>query len=377
MEILIVILAVAAVLIIYFLGKSSVKSASSRPMGSTASGADTAHRARPASVSRIQPVPPTPSQVPPKELTAFRFLGSDSLSAERRESLREDLRMLPRPPLSLYKLVSPELLDSATSSQISDLITSEALIAAQVLARVNSSFYGLRRPVVSIGQAVTFLGLNSVRGICLQYMLEASVRTSSPERKKVFDMVSSASALAGELCFKLAQRLELPAQGSLVTQVVLSFLGHLSTASLLPVDSSLWSPGKGLLERASAEQLSLGLSATEIGSLLMQEWGLPASLIAEVAGIDRMLVTPVDQIEPGPSARLALCYFCARLGERLALGSVSDLAAFDLGADASMDFFYLRGHLDSPRLARLAEFLQSTELIKSVHQMQLAFLARH
>jgi hypothetical protein len=48
-----------------------------------------------------------------------------------------------------------------------------------------------------------------------------------------------------------------------------------------------------------------------------------------------------------------------------------------LAADASMDFFYLRGHLDSPRLARLAEFLQSTELIKSVHQMQLAFLARH
>ena len=376
MEILIVILAVAAVLVIYFLGKSSVKSAASRPMGPTASGADTAHRARPPSVARIQPVPPTPSQAPPKELTAFRFLGSDSLSAERRESLREDLRRLPRPPLSLYKLVSPELLDSATSSQISDLITSEALIAAQVLARVNSPFYGLRRPVVSIGQGITFLGLNSVRGICLQYMLEASVRTSSPERKKVFDLVSSASALAGELCFKLAQRLELPAQGSLVTQVVLSFLGHLSTASLLPADSSLWSPGKGLLERASAEQLSLGLSATEIGSLLMQEWGLPASLIAEVAGIDRMLVTPVDQIEPGPSARLALCYFCARLGERLALGSVSDLAAFDWGADTSMDFFYLRGHLDSPRLARLAEFLQSTELIKSVHQMQLALLAR-
>jgi hypothetical protein len=55
---------------------------------------------------------------------------------------------------------------------------------------------------------------------------------------------------------------------------------------------------------------------------------------------------------------------------------VSELAAFDLAADASMDFFYLRRHLDSPRLARLAEFLHSAELVKSVHQMQLAFLAR-
>ena len=366
--VLIVILAIAAIVAISFLRRSSVKSARSRPISSTASRVDTARQVRPSAAPR--------SQAPPDELAAFSFIGSDTLPAERLEVLREDLRKLPRPPLSLHKLVSPELLDSATSGQISDLITTEALITAQVLARVNSPFYGMRRPVVSIGQAITFLGLNSVRGICLQYMLEASVRSSSPERKKVIDMVSGASALAGELCFKLAQRLELPAQGSLVTQVVLSFLGHLATASLQPLDSILWSPGNGLLERASAEQLRLGLSATEIGSLLMQEWGLPTSLIVQVGEIDRMLVTPFDQVEPGRGARLALCFLCARLGERLALGSLSDLATIDLANDSSTEFFHLRAHLDSPRLARLAEFLQSAELVKKVRQMQGGFLAR-
>jgi HD-like signal output (HDOD) protein len=366
--VLIVILAIAAIVAISFLRRSSVKTARSRPISSTASRVDTARQVRPSVAPR--------SQQPPAELAAFSFIGSDTLAAERLEVLREDLRKLPRPPLSLHKLVSPELLDSATSGQISDLITSEALITAQVLARVNSPFYGMRRPVVSIGQAITFLGLNSVRGICLQYMLEASVRSSSPERKKVIDVVSSASALAGELCFRLAQRLELPAQGSLVTQVVLSFLGHLAAASLQPLDSILWSPGNGLLERASAEQLRLGLSATEIGSLLMQEWGLPTSLIVQVGEIDRMLVTPLDQVEPGRGARLALCFLCARLGERLALGSLSDLATFDLANDSSTEFFHIRAHLDSPRLARLAEFLQSAELVKKVRQMQGAFLAR-
>ena len=237
--VLIAILAIAAIVAISFLKKSRGRSAPTRPVSSTASGVDAARQVRLSAAARVQPVSPTRNQTPPDELTAFGFIGSDSLPAERLEVLREDLRKLPRPPLSLYKLVSPELLDSATSGQISDLITSEALIAAQVLARVNSPFYGMRRPVVSIGQAITFLGLNSVRGICLQYMLEASVRSSSPERKRVIDMVSSASALAGELCFRLAQRLELPAQGSLVTQVVLSFLGHLATASLLPLDLSL------------------------------------------------------------------------------------------------------------------------------------------
>lgn len=372
---LIVILAIAAIVVIHFLGKSRVRNTRSRPVRPTASGRDASHPVRQSASASSEPLSPLRHQTPPDELAAFSFIRSDSLPAERLEVMREDLRKLPRPPLSLYKLVSPELLDSATSGQIHDLITSEALIAAQVLARVNSPFYGMRKPVVSIGQAITFLGLNSVRGICLKYMLEASFTSSSPERKKVLDTVSSASALAGELCFRLAQRLELPTQGSLVTQVVLSFLGHLATASLLPLDGIPGSPGNGLLERARAEQLQLGLSATEVGSLLMHEWGLPASLIAQVAEIDRMLVTPLDQIEPGRGARLALCFLCARLGERLAFGSLSDLADFDLGTDTSVEFFHLRGYLDLPRLARLAALLQSAEMLKSIHQMQGAFLA--
>ena len=371
MVVLIVILAIAASVTIYFLVKSKGGRASSvRPTVAPAPRVS-ASRRMPASVAPlVLPASTPPGPVQPDELATFSFFDSDCLPVERRQILMENLRKLPRPPLSLYKLVSPEYLDSASSGQISDLITSEALIAAQVLARVNSPFYGLRRPVVSIGQAVTFLGLNSVRGICLQYMLEESFKSSSPERMRVFDMVFGASALGGELCFRLAQRLELPAQGSLVTQLVLSFLGHLATAALMPLDKLMWSPGNGLLERASAEQLCLGLSATEIGSLLMREWGLPAGLIAEVGDIDKVLVRLSGQIEPSREARLDLCFLCARLGERLALGSLRDLAVFDLNADTSAEFFHLRGHLDSPRLARVNDSLRSTELLKSMQQMQ-------
>ena len=374
--VLIVVLVIAAIVTIYLLTKPRDGRASPpRSTRSPAPGVSASLRISPSVVPIVPPALTISSRAQPVELSTFSFFGSDCLPVEQREALMGNLRKLPRPPLSLYKLVSPEYLDSASSSQISDLITSEALIAAQVLARVNSPFYGLRKPVVSIGQAVTFLGLNSVRSICLQYMLEESFKSGSPERKRVFDMVFGASALGGELCFRLAQRLELPAQGSLVTQLVLSFLGHLATAALMPLDKLLWSPDNGLLERASAEQLCLGLSATEIGSLLMREWGLPAGLIAEVGDIDKVLVRPSGQIEPKREARVDLCFLCARLGERLALGSLSDFAAFDLGTDSSVEFFHLLGHLDLPGMARLADSLRSTELHKSVQQMQRAIQA--
>lgn len=370
---LIVLLAIAAIAVRYLLKKPSAGDSPAKSLAPPP--ADQRTRAQAPAATPVAAAPTVPAEIP-AELAGWRFIDRDELAVERRRALQAELRNIPRPPLSLHKLLSPDLLDSATSVEINDLILGEALIAAKVLARVNSPFYGLRRPVLSIGQAVTFLGLNAVRSISLQYLLDQSFQASSPEHKKVFDTVLSASALAGELCLKLAQRLDWPEQGSLVTQVVLSFLGQLATASLMPAERSVWIAENGLLERARAEQAQLGLAAGEIGSLLMQEWGLPGSLIEQVREIDRVLLTPPALMAPQRGTRLALCYLCARLGERLALGSLSDLCAFDPASDSSAELFHLRSYLVLPELARLVEFLHAPELGKSIQQMRLAMRAR-
>lgn len=367
---LIVLLAVAAIAIGYLLKKPSVSAGAAKSPAPPVDRRSRAQAPAPAATP-VAAAPALPAEIP-AELTGWRFTSLDELAEERRRALQAELRHIPRPPLSLHKLLSPELLDSASSVEINDLILGEALIAAKVLARVNSPFYGLRRPVLSIGQAVTFLGLNAVRSISLQYLLDQSFQASSPEHRQVFDTVLTASALAGELCLKLAQRLDWPEQGSLVTQVVLSFLGQLATASLMPGERNVWIAENGLLERAGAEQAQLGLAATEIGSLLMQEWGLPTGLIEQVREIDRVLLTPADLTAPQRRTRLALCYLCARLGERLALGRLSDLCAFDPTTDSSAELFYLRSYLVLPELARLVEFLHAPDLGKSIQQMRLA-----
>ena len=76
---------------------------------------------------------------------------------------------------------------------------SEPLIAAKVLSTVNSPLYGLHRPVTNIGQAVTFLGISSVRSLCLQYMLAEAFKPTQAEAQKAFDAIWKASAIASEL----------------------------------------------------------------------------------------------------------------------------------------------------------------------------------
>jgi HD-like signal output (HDOD) protein len=227
---------------------------------------------------------------------------------------------------------------------------------------VNSPLYGLKSPMGSIGQAVTYLGLNAVRGLCLQYILIAQFRPDGPERKKLLDATWTASALTSELTQQLAHRAGFDDRGSLVSAVVLSFIGRLAITAAVSRGSLDSIAHGGLLARTVAEQKVLGLGAAQIGRLLMRDWGLPARIIDDAADIDGVLVTPVAGFAPDRAARLALCYLAARLGERLAGDEAATLAEFDLGNEDAPEFFHLRSYLALPQLARAQQAVRAPEV---------------
>lgn len=306
---------------------------------------------------------------PPPELATFEWRPAAGLETAARQQLLERLRQLPRPSPALQQLVSPAFIEDASSSALGELVLGEPHIAAKVLATVNSPLYGLQRPVASIGQGITFLGLNTVRGICLRYLLDDSFKPSSPERKQVFERLWAASTLASELCQRLGQKLQLADAGTLVTPLLLSFLGHLAAASLLPPQTATVNGPHELLGRLRREQEALGLNAAEIGGLLLQEWSLPASIVAEVLAIDRMLLPPAGMPAGPQGLRRALVYLCARLGERLAFGGLDDLGNYALLQDESLDLLHLRSHLDAALLSALAAALRSPDVAGPVQRM--------
>lgn len=384
----------AAALLLVLLGRKSTSAAPTSPVppartARPAASAPATPPARPVGAERsAAPVAPTlPAGVParaagaaddplPTALDGWSWASPDALPAARREALVASLRNIPRPPNALHQLISPQFLERANSGELSDLISAEAQLAAKVLATVNSPLYGLQRPVASIGQAVTFLGLNTVRTLCVTYLLDDSFKPGNPALKQAYQQIWTASALASELCGKLALKLWLPEPGTLVTQVLLSFLGHLATASMLSRLPGSPLGGSDLTLRVRSAQERLGLGAGEIGGLLLQEWGLPATIVDEVRATDRLLVTPAGMLPAERSQRLALAYLCARLGERLALGELSSPGEIAPLTDPHPDFHFLRGHLASPALARLPEFLQAADLNHGVQTLMQGLRGR-
>lgn len=314
--------------------------------------------------------PGAATEAPPAELAGLTLRHLDELPDDRRAAYRQVFKDVPRPPRLLHHLLSPAFFDGASSAQLVELISAEPLIAARVLATVNSAAYGLSRPVTAIGQAVTHLGLNQVRSLCVQHIMRGCFMMDGAERRPLLEATWAASALASELAQRLGLALGVEDRGGLVSAVVLSFLGRLATQAHTPMGILQTIPPRDLLARADAEQRQFGLCAAEIGRLLMTAWGLPASVVADAADLDRVLVQMPAADAHGQ--RLALGYLCTRLGERMAYGELPDLATLDLATGRDAECFHLRGALAGPSLGGLQAKLHAPDLLAALQRLRVS-----
>src|SRR5260370_22612719 len=77
---------------------------------------------------------------------------------------------------------------TVTAAQIGDIVTADADIASKVLQIPNSAFFRLRKPMVRIKDAVTYLGFATIRNLVLsaeissQWKVSQGLLTVDPEQ---------------------------------------------------------------------------------------------------------------------------------------------------------------------------------------------------
>lgn len=300
--------------------------------------------------------------VMPELLESFSLITLDDLAEAQRDELMGQLATIPLPPRSAQQLMSPDFLADAATRQFTDLVTREPLLSAKVIGRVNSAFYGLSSPIVSVSHAVTYLGLNAVRNMALQFTLEQAFASEDPELQEFHARLFDAGTIAAELCALLGPKIGVRDVGAASTQTVLTFLGDFAMPNLLPQGVAISNWPLGLLERTCNEQLTLGANATIVGSLLMDEWGLPKSVSDDVRDINRVLTTPAESAGSSHGPRLALSYACARIAEGIALGRIRDPGQIELLGSQQPEYFHLQGYLKVPPLARLPELFNAPDV---------------
>jgi putative nucleotidyltransferase with HDIG domain len=220
------------------------------------------------------------------------------LTSKDLRTLVAGLHSVPSLP-TLYQEIVQALRSPDTSlSAIGTIIGRDPGMTAKILQLVNSAFFGLGRPIASPAQAVSFLGLDTVRALVLSV---AVFQQFDPKKVHAFRLETlwTHSLSVGTLAKTIATAEN--AVNSIREESLLAGLlhdiGKLILVANLPQEYDA-AQALAIRERlcvTDAQRQVFGSSHPEIGAYLLRLWGIPDEVVEAVAFHHQPSDSPADR----------------------------------------------------------------------------------
>ena len=206
------------------------------------------------------------------------------------ESLRRfvsRIAALPSLPEAYTKLTTELQSPDASISTVGEIIETDVAMAAKVLQLVNSAFFGVRRHVSSVTQAVSLLGLDMIKSLVL--MVGVFSRASAARLPAGFslDALWRHSMAVGACCQAISKAED--AGKEITSDACTAGLLHDSGILVLAANHTevygqiLDVVRSKNLSLTKAEQAAFGCTHAQVGAYLLGIWGLPDSIVEAVA----------------------------------------------------------------------------------------------
>ena len=186
---------------------------------------------------------------------------------------------LPTPPMLTLRILERASQPNCTLSEIGKLISQDAALCGKMLRLVNSSLFGLHRPVTSIARALNLLGLNHVRSLVLSLSLPA-LRFRQTSNEQITEYWKS-SVTAAIVCREIAARQQWPDPDSEMVAGLLCDLGVLLLQETFPDPYAeiVARATSGLdVDRCAMERQLLGVDHPTAGAHCLARWRLADDL---------------------------------------------------------------------------------------------------
>src|SRR6202030_629030 len=176
---------------------------------------------------------------------------------------------LPALPKTYSRLQAALSQANVTVGEIADIVTADAAIASKVLQITNSAFFRLRKPMVRIKDAVTYLGFATIRNLVLS--AEIFSQWKSPRNSLGVDpeQLQNHAQLAAAACKSLAGGRATPDDAWLAG--LLHDIGYWVLAQECPdeLEKALELSRSQGLPLVDCERLTTGATHAEIGAYLL------------------------------------------------------------------------------------------------------------
>jgi HD-like signal output (HDOD) protein len=218
------------------------------------------------------------------QTTGLPDRAKDDLDRVLHAAIADDSLELPPPPevaSEVMRLTRGEALADgaadASSAQLAGLIQRDVALAGQVMRVANSALYARRTPVVTLSQAIAWLGIREIRNIAFAVAVQGQVFSSSYFRREMADLwrESVITALFAQEIARLKRR-----------NVESAYLcGLLHRAGMAVILNRI---GAAVLKHHITPDATLVMQIAErhearVGTHLAIAWGLPPAVAAAIA----------------------------------------------------------------------------------------------
>lgn len=178
------------------------------------------------------------------------------------------------------------------TDRLSQLLSGDPALTCKVLQVANSLAYSPQQPITSVSHAVTWLGMDTVRGIVDSAHLVEYLHQRPASRQIVHGVIARALASAVH-ALELGMTIRYASHGQLFTCALLYAVGDLAVANQ---DPELYRSlrrlslmGNAPADRAATEMTLLKVPKLRLAQALAQMWSLPPALVELFAAAHEQL----------------------------------------------------------------------------------------
>jgi HD-like signal output (HDOD) protein/ActR/RegA family two-component response regulator len=192
------------------------------------------------------------------------------------------LEALPSVPNTYLQLTDTAAKRNSSITDLAAIVEQDPAMSAKVLQLVNSAYFGTRQCVTSIRGAVSYLGVELLKGLALASSTFAAAENVAIEGFSL-ERLRSTSLLAARAARRFMVDKSLADEA--FTSALVHDVGKIVMALGMPAEFSAVvreSKASGRPEYA-IEKERFGASHAEVGAYLLGVWGLPFSIVEAVA----------------------------------------------------------------------------------------------
>ena len=192
----------------------------------------------------------------------------------------KEVETLPSLPIVVAKMAAMLNDDSSGAADFERVVRPDPALTTNLLKLANSPFFGARRQISTVRQAIAFLGTERL----FELVTSAWFSKTLPRRIPGYDVTAKSlwlhSVAVGILNEQLARAAHIPTPDMAFTAGLLHDIGKVAAGAILAeqIDVVFVELNVADHDMLQAEREVLGINHAEVGGILCKEWQLPENL---------------------------------------------------------------------------------------------------